>query len=685
MSQEERLVKTICVMCGKGCGIDAYVKDNKLVRCEPMPEDKRLGGLCPKWEALRDLQYSPARLTQPLRRVNKAFTRITRDEAFNITTGKLAAIKEKYGPQSLAIVFGQVFTLTDMMWIIPRFCDALGTPNFVTNGNYCYIPHVVPDYITFGHHMAPNYNGTKCVVFWGSNPLESNPSIKVTNKIKELKSSGVKFIIVDPRKTDIARMADIHLQIRPGTDGALALGMLNIIIAEGLYDRDFVDKWTLGFDKLARHVAEYPPKKVAEITWIPENLIVEASRMYATSKPAAIDCGGGCERHTNTHQSIRAISCLKAITGNVDKPGASVYTDPPPINMRLPGRVTEKAIGQDEFPLHFSECLRKSDQAQNTEALLIDAILSGKIKAVIFIGKEIVLENANTARTIEALNKLDFIADIDIVMSETAKFADVVFPAATFFESNRLQILMLGESGMVTMTRKAVEPPGECISESNFILELAHRMGYKEEFPWKDDAELLDHILRQLGTTTDYLKQHPEGYLWHPQEFGTCRKNGFDTESGKVELHSEKLKRYGFDPLPDYVEPAESPISTPDVAREYPLVMTTGAKSKFYVHSQYRYLPRLRAQFPDPLIEINLQDAQKYSVADGDLVEVESLRGRIKVKAAVTSDIMKGVVHIYHGWPGESNVNLLTPDKPTDPVSGGPAFRSSLCKVKSLK
>lgn len=684
MSEDERLVKTVCGMCGRGCGVDAYFRGNRLVRWEPMPEDKRLGGQCPKWEAMRELQYSPARLTHPLKRVKRGFTSITRDEAFNITASKLAEIKEKYGPESLAIVYGQVFTLTDLMWIIPRFCDAYGTPNFIINSNYCYIPHVVPDYVTFGHHMAPNFESTKCAIFWGSNPFETSPTVNTTNRIKGLKNSGVKFIVIDPRKTNLAKMADIHLQIRPGTDGALALGMMNVIISEDLHDKDFIEKWTLGFDKLAKHIEEYPPKKVAEITWIPENLIIEAARMYATSKPATMDISGGCERHTNTHQSIRAISCLKAITGNVDKPGASVHIDPPPINIRLPGRVTKKAIGQEEFPIFFGECLRKNDQCQNTEALLIDAILSGKIKAVIFIGKEIVLENPNTARTIEALNRLDFMVDIDIVMSETAKLADVVFPAATFLESNRLQIFMLGALGLVTLTRKAVEPLGECISDIDFVLELAHRMGYKEDFPWEDDEALLDFILRQLGTTLDYLKQHPEGYIWQSPQFGTYQKNGFDTESGKAELYSEKLKRHGFDPLPTYVEPAESPISSPEVAKDYPLVLASGAKTGIYVHSQYRYLPRLRNQFPDPLVEINPEDAEEYGISDGDLVEVESLRGRIKVKAAVTGDILKGVVHVYHGWPGESNVNLLIPDKPTDPVSGGPAFRSSLCRVRGL-
>lgn len=684
MSKDERLVKTFCVMCGMGCGIDAYFKGDKFIRWEPMPEDKRMGSQCPKWAVMQDLQYSTARLTHPLKRVNRGLVRITRDDAFDITASKLAEIKDKYGPESLAIVYGQVFTLTDLMWIIPRFCDAYGTPNFINNANYCYIPHVMPDYITFGHHMAPNFEGAKCAVFWGSNPFETSPTVNTTDRIRELKNSGVKFIVIDPRRTNLAKMADIHLQVRPGTDGALALGMMNVIISEGLYDKDFVEQWTLGFDKLAKRVDEYPPEKVAEITWIPEILIIEAARMYATSKPASINCSGGCERHTNTHQSIRAISCLKAITGNVDKPGASVHIDPPPINIRLPGRVTKKAIGQEEFPIYFGECLRKNDQCQNTEALLIDAILSDKIKAVIFIGKEIVLENPNTAKTIEALNKLEFMVDVDIVMSETAKLADVVFPAATFLESNRLQIYMLGDLGFVTLTKKAVEPLGECISDNNFILELAHRMGYKEDFPWQDDEGLLDFVLGQLGTTIDYLKQHPEGYIWQPQEFGSYQKNGFDTESGKVELYSEKLNRHGFDPLPTYVEPAESPISTPEVAKDYPLVMTSGAKTSIYVHSQYRYLPRLRDQFPEPLIEINPEDAEKYGISDGDLVEVESLRGRIKVKAAVTDDIMKGAVHVYHGWPGESNVNLLTPDKPIDPVSGGPAFRSSLCRVKGL-
>lgn len=684
---EEEVVKTVCRMCGVGCGIDAHVKQGKLVRWEPMPEHKDYyGGRCPKQVALADYEYSVERLTHPLRKVNGEWRKITWEEAFSIIVSKLTELKEKYGPESLAIGYGHPGINSPLMWIIPRFCDAFGTPNIPVIGNYCYMPRALSEYLTFGNNMLPNYSGSKCAVFWGCNRVESNPSANVVKKITGLKPSGVKVIVIDPRRTRLAKMADIHLQPRPGTDGALALGMANIIISEELYDKEFVEKWTIGFDKLAEAARSYTPEKVAKITWVPANLITQAARMYAGLKPATMDWGVGLDQHTNTFQALRAISCLKAITGNVDKPGASTYIEPLPINLRIPGRQTRKIIGEEEFPVYYNECLRKGDTQEPCITPLLDRILSGEIKAAIFIAKNTALNEANTHRTLEALGKLELLVVMDIFMTETAKLAHIVLPAATFLEINNLRTYHLGRTlSLICAMKKAVEPLGESMGDAAFLLQLAKRLGLEKDFPWENTEELFDYMTRQVGTSLDYLNRHPEGYTWEHHKFETYKKKGFDTESGKVELYSEKLNRYGYPPVPVYLEPAESPVTTPDIATDYPLVITTGGKTRFYEHSQYRNLPKLRAMFPENLVEINPADAEKYGILDGDLVEVESPRGRIKVKAAVTDDIMKGVVHVYHGWAGESNINLLTADKPTDPVSGSPPLDSFLCRVRSLR
>ncbi|MBW1999025.1 MAG: molybdopterin-dependent oxidoreductase [Deltaproteobacteria bacterium] len=685
-AKRESLVKTICRICGVGCGIDVFVEDGRIVKWAPMPEHENYyGGRCPKQKALADYEYSVDRLTHPLRRVSGGWKRISWTEAFSIIVEKLNEIKHRYGPEYLTVGYGHPGINSPLMWLVPRFCDAFGTPNIPVIGNYCYMPRAISEYITFGNHMLPDYDGSRCAVFWGCNRLESNPSINVVKRILGLKPKGVKIIVIDPRKTKLARMADYHLQVRPGTDGALALGMVNIIISEGLYDREFVGEWTTGFEDLKRAARSYTPEKVSEITRVPSETIVMASRTYATSKPATMDWGVGLDQHTNTFQTLRAISCLKAITGNVDKAGASTYIEPLPINLRIPGRQKRPVIGEKEYPIYYSEALRKGDTQEPCTAPLFDRILSGDIKAGIFMARNLVANEANTSKTIEALQKLELLVVMDLYLTETAQLAHIVLPAATFLEVNNLRTYHLGRTlSLICAVNKAVEPPGECMGDNDFILRLAKELGLEKDFPWKNTDELYDHMLSQVGTSLEYLRDHPEGFLWERREYESYRKKGFDTESGKVELCSKKLERHGFSAVPVFQETVEGPVSSPEVAKHYPLIITTGGKTRFYEHSQYRNIPRLRSRFPENIVEINPVDAGKYGVMDGDLVEVESPRGTIQVKARVTEDIMEGVVHIYHGWPGQSNVNRLTPDKPLDPISGSPSLNSFLCRVKSL-
>jgi anaerobic selenocysteine-containing dehydrogenase len=687
VEQEERIVKTLCRMCGISCGIDAYVKGDKIVRREPAEEFRWLGGHCPRWGAVNEFQYSLERLTHPLKRVNGDFERISWDEAYDIIVNKLHEIKEKYGPEAVAVNCGHPHIGSEINWILRRFADAFGTPHIPDGGCYCWVPREVSDYITFGDFMQPSYRGAKCVVFWCHNPMQSAPAASVRKMLKDKKDAGDKFIVVDPRAIELAKMADVHLQIRPGTDGALALAMLNVIISEGLYDKDFVGKWTVHFDKLAEHVKQYPPEWAAGVTWSPADLIIKAARIYATTKPATMAWGVGLDQHDNAFQSIRAISCLKAITGNVDTPGGSVLLRYPPFDLSIPEKtkLLKKPIGYDKYALWYDECTRKMNPSRVPLSMLVDAILDGKIHAVLFTGKEMIIEDPNAKKTTEAFRKLDLLVNMDIVMSPTCKLSHVVLPACTFFERNGIRSYQAGGGlALISAINKAVEPLGESRSDIEFWLELGKRIGLGKDFPWNDELELLDDMLKQIGTTWDWLSKNRPGFFYMPRKTRRYEQDGFDTPSGKVELYSEKLKKYGYDPLPTFKEAAETPVSRPDLLMDFPLVLTSGGRTFFYDQSQLRHLWSLRAKFPEPLMEINPEDAQKYGIGDKDLVEVESPRGLMEAKAHVTEDMMKGVVHIYHGFWGKGNVNQLTLDTPVDPVSSSSNLRSVLCRVRSL-
>lgn len=685
--QEEKKVRTLCRMCGVSCGIDAYVKDNKVVRREPAAEFRWLGGHCPRWGAMNEFQYSSERLTHPLKRVNGDFKRISWDEAFDVIVKKLNEIKEKYGPEAVAGVYGHPHIGSEIVWIVRRFCDAYGTPHIPDGGSYCWVPKEVSDYITFGDFMQHSYRDAKCVLFWCHNPWHSAPTAAVRKMLKDKKDAGDKFIVVDPRTIELAKMADVHLKVRPGADGALALSMLNVIISEGLYDKDFVEKWTVDFDKLAEHVKKYPPKWAAEVSWVPEDLIIKAARMYATIKPATIARGVGLDQHDNTFQGNRAVSCLIAITGNVDAPGSSVLLKYPHFDLSIPekAKLLKKPFGYEKYALWYDECTRKMNPSRVPLSILVDMILEGKIHAVLCTGKEMIIGDPNANKTMEAFKKLDLLVNMDIVMSPTCQFSHVVLPACTFFERNGIRSYQAGGGlALVSAINKAVEPLGESRSDIEFWLELGKRMGFREDFPWKDELEVLDYMLKQIGTTWDWLSKNRPGHFFMPRKTRRYEQDGFDTPSGKVELYSEKMKTYRYDPLPTYREAAETPVSRPDLFKDYPLVLTTGSRNHIYEASQLRHIWSLRAKFPEPLLEINPEDAQKYGIGDKDLVEVESPRGCMQAKANVTEDITKGVVQVHHGFWGKANVNLLTLDMPVDPVSWSSNMRSVLCRVRSL-
>jgi anaerobic selenocysteine-containing dehydrogenase len=676
---EENIVKTVCNMCSQRCGINVYVEHGKITKVTGMQEHP-FSTLCLKAQAIPELVHSSERLTNPLKKIDGRFREISWDEAFGFIADKLIDIKHRYGSKAVVVHVGVPFIATQTEKVIRRFTDLYGTPNYTTGSSFCHYARVMGYGLTLGTYVTANYSAdTKCMVVWGKNPQEALPL--EADAIYAMAARGTKLVVIDPRVTPLAEKADLYAQLRPGTDCAMALGLLNVIIAEEMYDKDFVQKWTVGFDKLAEHVERYRPEVVEKITWVPAQLIKKIAHTYATGKPASISAGLSLDHCTNGIQAIRAVAALMAITGNLDIPGGDTYVPGlQQTNLRLQEKVADDPPIGAEYPL-FPKYTR-----EQTVAPAIDGILTDKpypMKALLISGCNPILTWPNTSKVIKAFEKLDLIVVADIFMTDTAKRADIVLPGSSFLERQDLRTYPSRGMTLVVRTEKAVDPVGNSKEDWKIWAELGKTMGYGEYFPWKDSDELFEHLLKSTNISLDRLKQNPGGVYYSERRFQKYLEEGFNTPSKKVELYSETMSGLGYDGIPNYHEPAESPVSRPDLFEKYPLVLTTGARTIAYQHSQYHNLPSLRRLVPEPLIEINPQTADSFGIADGDMVKVESLRGSIQLRARLTKGIHPGVVSIQHGW-SEANVNCLTDDQARDPVSAYPGFRSELCRITKL-
>ena len=674
----EQVVKTTCKLCDQDCGINVYVEEGRIVRVEGMAEHPvNKGLLCRKGMAAIEYVYSPDRLKHPLKREGQKWIQIPWDEALNTIARKLEDVKATDGARAIAICSGMPLDRSEAKAYIERFCDVYGIANYFSVGSFCTYGRAMGYILTYGSWTVADCQNSECILVWAKNPHKSAPPM--AKPVRDAKKRGAQLIVIDPVSTPLAKKADLYLRIRPGTDCALALAMLNVIISENLYDSEFVERWTVGFEKLAEHVKGYVPEKVEKITWVPADLIRETARMYANTKPASILQGNALDQSGNGVQSARAIAILQAVTGNLDVPGGN--TSPPPFRatyLRFPGMVAEKPLGADRYPQFFKSC------REGQLVVLPEALLSAKpypLKAMIISGSNPVLTSPNSEKVKQALRRLDFLVVMDLFVTETAELADIVLPAASYLERTELRDYELLGIPHVILRKKAIEVE-ECWPDWRFWFQLAKRLGCGKYFPWEDEKEAINHLLRPTGITIEQLKENPSGIAYGLMKYRGYEEKGFRTPSRKVELYSERLENLGQDPLPTYYEPAESPLSTPDLAKEYPLILTTGSRMLQYYHSQLHNIPRLRGKSPQPVAEVHPDTAGEYGINDGEMVILEAKRGSIKIKAKVTEDIAPTVVSIPHGW-SQANANVLTDDKPEscDPISGFPAFKALLCRV----
>ena len=711
--------------CHQGCGVLLHAKDGKLVKVEGDPEYAlSQGRLCPRCLALTEVVYHPDRLRYPLKRVGKRgegkWERITWEEALDTIASKFNEIKRDYGAESVIFCNG---TARDIIFYISRLAYSFGSPNLLAfgplHGHACHVPKVMTMLFAFGGYQVadcaqffpdryenPNWKVPECIIIWGNEPTASSPDCFMGHWIVECMKRGSELIVIDPRKTWLATRARIWMQIRPGTDSALALAMLNVIINEKLYDEEFVEKWTYGFDKLKERVQEYPPEKVAGITWIPKEQIIAAARMYAASQPAAIQWGVALDQTKECMPGLHAIIGLMSVTGNLEAPGGNAIRGRF-FNMAqllswgieiLPEEQLKKRIGAGIYPLHdYGYPLPPG--AYLTEQLLTDKPYPLKA-AWIQTTNTFTCGAGDARRVYEGFKRLDFVVVADLFMTPTAMaFADIVLPVATYAERDGFHVPVGGSNCLGTIN-KVIEPVGECKSDMEINLELGKRLN-PEAWPWNNVREMFSSMLEPTGMTFEELRE--KGHLYDTCEYkkyekGRLRldkKPGFETPTGKVELYSTVFEKCDLDPLPYFEEPPESPVSNPEVAKEYPLILTTGARSRYFFHSEHRQIPSLRRMNPDPIIEIHPETAAGLGIRDGDWVHIENKYGRCKQKAKLTNGIHPRVVNAQHGWwfpekPGpepslfgawEANVNLLLPDGWTGKSGFGYPYKAQMCRV----
>lgn len=692
---DNRVVRTACQDCVRACPILVHVEQGRAVRVESAagaggsPEQ-----FCDRATVGLERLYSPSRLLYPLRRAGEKgggrWERISWDEALDTIADKLATAKESHGAESVCLAKGIYGRHADY---VSKLGNTFGTPNVTSIDNTCYIPSASARLMTYGFDGAPDLpGGPQCLLLWGKN---ADPALRPDGSL----------IVVNTLAIPAAKRADIWLRPRPGTDLALALGLLNVIIGEKLYDADFVSRWTVGFDRLEEHVRAYPPEKVAEITWVPAEKIVAAARLFGHSRPACLWNGNASEDTYNSTQCARAFAILQALSGALDVPGGTAHIEGAILGEGNDRTVLRSLLSPEQdrkkldaqagyFPAYdlWDDIVWKPVEVRPQHVLT--AILEEKpyaVKALGIFGSNPVLTWSDSRRVREALLHVDFLFVVDLVMTPTAALADIVLPAASYLETDGVVVARTAGGAVCLEPQQKVVQVGECRSDPEIISMLAHKLGLGEYFA-PDLSGLLDDYLAPMGLTFDELRRRP-GIVSSTSRYRSYLEKGFRTPSGKVELYSSLCERWGYEPLPVYHEPEETPLSAPELLAEYPLVLTSAHEPE-YVHSQDRYLQELRKIKPEPLVIIHPDTAAALGIAEGDMVFIENRRGRIRQKATLDADIDPRVVSAGYGWwfpeRGESelfgwdeaNLNILTDDGPPySPEMGSPKMRGFLVKV----
>lgn len=690
-------IKCICGICPTGCRVIADLEDGKIVKVRA-DNESIYGNICPIGAKAPEIIYSSKRVVKPLIRNGEKgkakFREGTWDEALDIIEKNLKDVKEKYGAHAISSYMGRG-TLEDSLYVYgdAPFKD-FGSPNDMDCGSICNIAsNLIAPAATLGMagmNMVEDYENADTIVVWGINPFKNNPPVAY-KKIKKGKKNGAFVISVDPRKNQTADLADLWIPIRPGTDGALALGIINLLIKKSWYDAEFVKNWCTGFQELKEHVKDFNIKKVSKICDIEqEQILLLASKLRFPGR-SVITFYTGLEYAKSGIQNIRVIYILLAITGNIDVKGG-LYIDTFPMDnieeTKLPDGPSP--IGAEEYPLFYAMAGR-GQFIEFTKAVLQNEPYT--MKALILIGGSPIISYPGTDLWIKAYNKLKFLAVVDRFMPEEARWADVILPAATYYETKSFQYY----PDRISIREKVIEPVGEAMGDVYILGEIAERLGYGHKFP-RNEEELIENAFKDKPDILNQLKSSGEVFygkselIYKKYETGKLRCDGgkgFPTPSGKIEIKSELLSKYGYGSLPEYEDPYDYKFENGTFNKEFPLVLTTGSRGLVRQNSQYMEIPELTKYDKEPLLEINKEDADIRGISSGDDVILITEYGQVFFKAKVTDRIGKGIVHVPHGggkftqnesWKN-ANINSALSFKIRDEISGYIVLKSLCCQV----
>lgn len=680
---------TVCRLCSSCCPVEVHVEENRLIAAErlsSLPAGQRVP--CPKLQAAPEITHSPLRILKPLVRDEKGrsggFREASWDEALDIVADQFLQFKERFGPESVCWLRGMAADWGAPWDYANRLMNAFGSPNTVGNGSVCHVAREMAHNYTYGAMTVPQAKDARCILVWGKNDRNTNPG--AFEAILQARRQGTKLIVVDPVKTGLAAMADLWLQVKPGHDGLLAMSMIHEIIASEAYDRDFVANWTTGFRELRKAAETFAPARVASDLWLDPRDIREAAGVYASTRPACIIDGNGLDMQVNTFQATRAVCILRAITGNLDKPGGDFIPQPVPVrNLQLKERLPAGLQPvTSRYPLFNAF---HPTWGLHAQSCVVDAILEEKPYPL----RMLVVQSGNPAVTMtdsnrvrKALQKLQFLVVIDLFHTRTTRFADVVLPAAGCFEKTQLNRASM-RNNLVILQDRVMDCLGESRPDWEIMFQLARRLGLHGEFPWETVEEAIDYQLEPSGITVAMLRERPSGIAAMEIAFEKYREQGFATPSRKVEILSERLRDHGLDAVPYMSGWAGNPISFSDRRHEYPFIGMSGARSNRFTHTQFHTVEALLKMEPGGFVDIHPEDAAGKGITEGDRVRVETPKGEVCMRARISGAVHPGSLRVAWGWGDvdpEADLNCLTDDEKRDVVTGTPSARTFMCRLE---
>lgn len=712
-----------CQFCGYDCAVIATVEDGRVVGLRPdptrYPYGSKVMASCKRWPMNVAALDAPDRVNWPLRRAGERgsgkWERVSWDEALDDIAERLSALAAENGPETLASAIGGPHA---SFWPLHRFMNLFGSPNNMGIGQICWNPRVWMDMVTFGWSVETDIvpGLTECLMLWGTNPAQSDNSA-FWRHIRAYAEEEGALVVVDPRRTEAAAIADVWLPVRPGTDAVLALGLLNVIIGEGLYDASFVDAWCSGFDELARAVAPLAPEAVAVTCGVSADDIRRAARLFSGGRASALVSGRGIDQiGAAVAPTHRALCCLRAITGNVDKPGACVLAEAPDFVSELamemsdamPASCRAAAIRPYRTPLQsyagYDALRALTERAGRTPPmryltsahpdLVLRAMEEGRpypIRALIVQATNPLLTYGDTARVRRALSALDLLVVLEYRLTPTAQLADYVLPIAGALERPVLQVHG-GIANAAYGGPAAVAPYYERRCDYDVFRELGRRLGQAEFWPEETLEDAFAAQLSAAGLTWEEFCS--EGTYWpraayakHEALGAEGRPVGFATTTGKIELASEFLPARGGSRLPEPV------LGGPKAPRRA-LTLITGARRQPYNASMYFENPRFRDGAPAPEATVSPACAEAFGLHEGDAVEVSTDAGTARFVLAV-AEMRDDVVSVDYGWwhpewgaderlggMDESNANHLTRCEVGEPMIGSWSYNAIPCDLR---